>query len=240
MPRLAAALVVALAAAALPATAAASWVRPVPGALAREFDVHGSPYARGRHRGADFAAARGAPVRAACAGRVVVARRVATSGGVVTIACGRWRVSHLPLLRIDVREGARIAAGARIGLAAASREHAGLHLGVRDAGLRFGYVDPLRLLRGPRRPPPAGPPAGTRDRLPRPRAPAAPAPTPAAALASPAAPLASPAAHPLAPWPAWAGLALALAGAAGGGMRLRRSARRRPAAAPSARGQGVR
>jgi hypothetical protein len=245
MPRLAVAALVsaALAAAAVLAAgvlaspaAAASWVRPVRGALARGFDVGGNPFAGGLHRGIDLAARAGAPVRAACGGRVVVAGRVGASGGVVTVACGRWRVSHLPLGRIAVRVGDRVAPGDPIGLAGRARQHAGLHLGVRDAHRRLGYVDPLRFLGPPRiRPPATAPPAGPRGGAVERRR-HLPAPRPAAAAAQPV-----PAARGLAPWPAWAGLGLALAGAAGGGVRLRRSRWRRPAPGlPSALAERVR
>ncbi|MEA2291250.1 MAG: hypothetical protein QOF17_270 [Solirubrobacteraceae bacterium] len=207
------ALVVALAPA-----AAASWVPPVPGAVARAFHVRGDPFAAGLHRGADFAVPAGAPVRAACGGRVAVAGRIGSSGGVVTIACGRWRVSHLPLSRIVVRRGDAVRAGDAIGLAGRSRLHAGLHLGVRAARARAGsgYVDPLRFLTAAHRPPPPAAPVGPRRprRMASAHAPPAPAPAPPALAGTPAS-------RALAPWPAWAGLALLLAGAAGGGLHLR-------------------
>jgi hypothetical protein len=229
MPALVA-LVVLLLALLVPAPAAARWVRPVAGAVTRGFDVHGSRFAAGRHRGADFAAPRGAPVRAACTGRVAVAEPIGSSGGVVTIACGPWRVSVLPLAQIAVRTGARVEAGDPVGTAGRSLAHAGVHLGVRRAGRRFGYVDPLRFLA--ERPPPA---AGPARRSPRdePRASIAGRPAPRAPVATRAIPApdrvrAAPAIGPgslaLAPWPAWAGLALLLLAVAGRGAWLRRPA----------------
>jgi murein DD-endopeptidase MepM/ murein hydrolase activator NlpD len=246
---LAAAAVALLAALVLPPDAAARWVRPVTGSVTRWFDVHGSRFAPGSHRGVDLAAPRGTGVRAACGGRVVVARRIGSSGGVVTIACGRWRVTHVPLDRITVREGMRIGAGDPVGTAGRSPAHAGLHLGVRRASDPDGYVDPLRFFHAASPVPPAGPPPkpprsrGRReDPTPPPARPApmgrvAPAarPVPAArpappgparraraAWPMPAAHLAPPGPRELAPWPAWVALAALLLAAAGGArLRLR-------------------
>jgi biotin carboxyl carrier protein len=212
------------------AQAAAAWQPPVSGPVAREFDVGANPFEGGRHRGIDLLARPGATVRAPCAGRVVVAGRVGTSGGVVTVLCGRWRVSHLPLATITVRVGASVAAGTAVGTLA--RRHAGLHLGVRRDGRRFGYVDPLRFLGAT--PAAPSPPLGRAPRA-RPPRPAMPTARPARPSARPARPSARPVRAPvvstansasggLAPWPAWAGLALVLAGA---GVRWHGSMRTR-------------
>jgi murein DD-endopeptidase MepM/ murein hydrolase activator NlpD len=123
-------------------------VAPVPGEVTRGFDP-GRPYEGGRHRGVDLAAAPGTAVRAACAGPVVFAGRIGGTG-IVTLRCGPWRVTHMPLARIAAR--GRVARGAVIGTVAASQAHEGVHLGVRRDGTRFGYVDPLRFL-GRRSPP---------------------------------------------------------------------------------------
>jgi hypothetical protein len=245
---------------ACPAAAASmgAWRAPTSGPVSRAFALGADPFAAGQHRGADFAAAPGSPVRAACSGRVAVAARIGSSGGVVTVACGRWRVSHLPLARIDTRAGTHVTAGDPIGTAAPSREHAGIHLGVREAGRRWGYVDPLRFIRGDRAPPPAGPRGprarGRRARREAPRAPRPvprPAPRGAPVGAHPSVPVAAhpsvpvaahPSARPLAPWPAWAALAALLLAAAGGARlggvsrrsrRVPRAARTRPLAAAS-------
>jgi Peptidase family M23 len=203
---------------------AGSWVRPVAGAVTRPFAMHGSPYARGQHRGADFTAPPGTPVRAPCTGRVAVAGQIGTSGGVVTVACGPWRVSVLPVARIDVRRRARVRAGDPVGTAGASALHAGLHLGVRRAGRRFGYVDPLHFLTAGRRPsPPVGPPARGIDRRRPSRVPAAPAPAPAS-LKAPVA--ASDRGHAVLPWPAWVGVGLLLTGTSGEIVRRRQRRRR--------------
>jgi murein DD-endopeptidase MepM/ murein hydrolase activator NlpD len=232
----------------------AGWLAPVPGGVTRGFDLGDNPFEGGRHRGADFAAPMGTPVRATCAGRVAVAGRVGTSGGVVTIRCGPWRVTELPLATIAVRRGRSVREGERIGTAASSPGHAGLHLGVRGATARFGYVDPLRFLTSPTTAPPVGPAARPRKRAARPApAPAArpapamgPAPAPAVRPAPAIWPVPAPAARPApppgsnppAPWPVWAGLGLALAGAVGVAARGRPRSRRSPL--PHARGEPVR
>jgi hypothetical protein len=209
---------------------AASWRPPVAGGVTRGFDLGSNPFEGGRHRGLDLAAPPGTAVRAACGGRVVVAGRVGTNGGVVTVRCGRWRVSHMPLAAITVRRGSVIRRGDLVGRAARSPEHRGLHLGVRREGVRFGYVDPRRFLgrdydppviggrrSRPRtrvRPPRLGPaprpatraPAVMRERVPAGLDPARPASSSTRAARGPA------------PWPVWAGLALFLTGV---GMRRR-------------------
>jgi hypothetical protein len=195
--------------------ASASWARPVRAAVTQGFDVQGSPFAAGQHRGADFAAPPGTPVHAACGGRVVVAGRIGASGGVVTVTCGPWRVSHLPLAGIAVAVGERIAAGSRIGTAGRSAAHAGLHLGVRLASRRFGYVDPLRFMPARRIVPPPGPAPGPERLRPPARVPhATPARAvpPASAPAEPAHALVTapvPATHPVVPAPVPATRALA-------------------------------
>ena len=144
-------------------------IAPVAGDVTRDFDP-GRPFEAGHHRGVDLAAAPGTPVRAACGGRVAFAGRIGTSG-VVTVVCGPWRVTHMPLADVAVRAGT-VSRGATIGTVAASSDHAGLHLGVRRDGTRFGYVDPLRLPRDPTRPVPLGrAPRGATNRSGR-RAPA--------------------------------------------------------------------
>jgi hypothetical protein len=177
------------------ALAVVTLVPPVPGDIARAFTYErAAPFAAGRHRGADLAAPPGTPVGAACGGVVAWA-----GNAVVTVRCGAWRVTHLPLATIVVRPGARVSAGARIGTLGRDERHTGLHLGVRRAGDRFAYVDPAPLLAAARRPPvpvapaPRRPPRG----LPRtaPRAPrSAPRTVPRAAprIAPRAAPRAAP------------------------------------------------
>jgi len=226
------------------ALARAGWRAPVPGPVVRPFDLGADPFEAGRHRGVDLAAAPGTIVRAPCAGPVAFAGRAGTSGRVVTLRCGPWRVTHLPLASIAVRDRATVRRAEPIGTVAASGDHAGLHLGVRREGTRFGYADPMRFLAAARpAPPPLGRaprPARRRRTPPRPiaapRPLAAPrpigAPRPIAAprpatppravppraapsrrVVAPAPADSSPGPEPpFAPWPAWLGLALLLAG----------------------------
>src|SRR5688572_9429899 len=94
----------------VPAPAAASsgsWRSPVPGAVTEGFDP-GRPFEAGRHRGVDLAAPPGAPVRAPCAGAVAFAGAVGSAGRVVTLRCGSWRVTHLPLATITIHPGAAV------------------------------------------------------------------------------------------------------------------------------------
>jgi Peptidase family M23 len=233
---------------ALPSGAAAErWQRPVPGEVARAFDYSvAAPFAAGAHRGVDLRAAPGSRARAACGGRVMFAGPVAGAANVVSVLCGGRRVSYLPLARISVHSGETVLPGAPLGTLA--RGHNGaLHLGVRRAADRFAYEDPLPLLD-----PAAGgrplAPARRRPQRPRPAAPRAPAPHATAPRTHPATPprrIAQPRANrptrapapaglaiapgELAPWPAWVGLALLLAGTSGSGTLALRRRRRRAA-----------
>jgi hypothetical protein len=193
------------------ADASAAWTPPVPGPPTRLFDLGPDPFARGRHRGVDLDAAPGERVRSACGGRVVFAGRVA-GAGTVSVRCGPWRSTYAPLERIAVRAGARVGPGRRLGRVSAGAAraagrsggaagHAGLHFGVRRESERFGYVDPLRFLAGPRRAPPPVVPARLPRRAMRPRPAARPSRPPPG----------------LAPWPVWLGLALLMTGLAGAG-----------------------
>jgi Peptidase family M23 len=188
---------------------AAGWIAPVPGPPTRLFDLGRDPFARGQHRGVDFDTAAGERVRSACGGRVVFAGRVA-GAGTVSVRCGRWRATYAPLERIAVRRGARVGPGRRLGRVSVAAVRpgraairAGLHFGVRRESSRFGYVDPLRFLAGPRRAPPPVVPA----RWPPPVARARPRPAARPSRPSPG----------LAPWPVWLGVALLMTGLAGAG-----------------------
>jgi hypothetical protein len=106
----------------------------------------------------------------------------------------------MPLATIAVRRGAIVRPRTRLGTLGRSSAHAGLHLGVRRDGVRFGYVDPLRFLA----PPASTPFVAPRRAPPRPSSPRASSPR--------FVPGHSPARAP-APWPAWVGLGLVLLGA---------------------------
>src|SRR3954447_17287967 len=90
-------VVVVLTATARPARAApddaGGWLRPVDGAVVQPFDAPSSPYAPG-HRGVDFAAAPGTPVRAANDGVVSFAGSVAGTLHVTIAHDGGLRTSY--------------------------------------------------------------------------------------------------------------------------------------------------
>jgi hypothetical protein len=194
--------------------AAATWVWPARGEVIAPYRNGPDPYAAGQHRGIDIAARPGAPVVAAVGGVVRFAGSVGSSGLTVGVrsADGRFDVSYLHLSAIAVREGQRLAAGQRLGAAGTTGLESGaphLHLGVRDAGTRFGYRDPLGFL----------PPPSPARRAPRER----PAPTPLV-LPSRRAPAPEPARTPPARPTSWAPAprAVPMPGsvAAGGGVDL--------------------
>ena len=156
----------------LTAPAQAAWLWPVSGEVITPYRNGTDPYATGQHRGIDIAAPAGTPVRAAAAGDVRFAGTAGSSGLTIGIRTSDgYDTSYLHLSALDVRAGARVAAGDRIGAVGTtgSRSAAAphLHFGVRDAGTRHAYHDPLGLL------PPAPPASPT----PEPPAPV-PAPSP--------------------------------------------------------------
>ena len=218
-----AAAVLTLLVAAAPA-ADARWRAPLDGAVTGAYRYSPrTPYAAGQRRGVDLAGPPGAPVGAACGGRVTYAGRVPGRGLGVSVRCGALVATHLGLGTLAVRRGARVVPGTRVGtLGAAGR----LRLGARVAGRRLRYVDPLTLIEDDPAQPPAVPlpPLG-----PAPRAAPAP-PSPPRALPHPAAPRAPGPAGRARPVPplAWAGLALLAAGLPVGGLvrRTRRGRRR--------------
>lgn len=204
-----------------PRPAEAAWRQPVDGVVVRAFRVGAHPFAAGQHRGVDFAARPGAPVRAACSGTVRFAGAVPRRGRVVSVACGRLVATHLGLAATTVRRGDRVLSGARIGSAAGRS----VQLGARRRSERFGYVDPLALIGEEARPPlgaaPAGRPDRVRRRPPGPRHPSLP---PTAARY----PALGPRAAPSTPVFAWGGVVLLALGLPAGGLVRRR---RRAAAA---------
>ena len=155
------------------ARAALGWAWPVHGQVITKYRNGNDPYAGGQHRGIDVAAAVGTPVGAATAGTVRFAGSAASSGLTVTVrtADGRYDTSYLHLSSLAVRAGAHVGLGERIGAVGTTGRRSAtaphLHFGVREAGSRHAYHDPLEFL-----PPP--PPA------PAPRVPTgAPLPVPA-------------------------------------------------------------
>lgn len=121
-----------------------SAVRPVGGAVVREFTPPASRYGTG-HRGVDLAAAPGEPVRAALAGTVAFAGQVAGQHWVSLDHGGGLRSTYGVLEAPAVAQGERVAAGDRLGVLAGGADH--LDWGATRDGT---YVDPLTLLGGRR------------------------------------------------------------------------------------------
>ncbi|MET0972400.1 MAG: M23 family metallopeptidase [Thermoleophilaceae bacterium] len=159
--------------------AQASWSWPVRGDVITPYRNGADPYAGGQHRGIDIAAAVGTAVVAAAGGEVRFAGTAGSSGLTVSVRTGDgFDTSYLHLSALAVRAGARVSAGERLGAAGTtgtrSADPPHLHFGVREAGTRHVYIDPLSML-----PPAAAPPPGA---APQP----APAPAPVAPRAAPA------------------------------------------------------
>jgi len=99
------------------------------------------------HKGMDFRAPSGTPVKAGNSGVVVMARPLYFEGGCVVIdhGLGLYTIS-MHLSRIDVQEGQKVATGDPIGLSGATGRVTGphLHWAVRWQG---AYLDPAKLLR---------------------------------------------------------------------------------------------
>src|SRR5437764_2670106 len=120
------------------------WSPPLDGPVVRAFQAPAFAYGPG-HRGIDFAAPAGTPVRASGDGVVAFAGSVAGSLHVVVAHDGNLRTTYAFLAGIGVRAGNRVARGQVVGTAGATgpeHEAGGLHFGVR---LGDRYVDPQRL-----------------------------------------------------------------------------------------------
>src|SRR5215210_4015603 len=135
-------------------TASAAWVWPVSGEVIAEYRNGTDPYAPGQHRGIDIAAPAGTPIVAAASGDVRFAGTAGSSGLTISIRTNDgYDTSYLHLSSLAVRAGARVSAGERIGAVGTtgtrSADAPHLHFGVRDAGTRHDYHDPLAFLRPP-------------------------------------------------------------------------------------------
>ncbi len=121
-------------------------LRPTP-AVARGFDPPASRWGRG-HRGVDLSARIGQRVRAARAGRISFAGRLA-GRGVVVVDHGTTRTTYEPVLAA-ASPGDRVAAGEVIGRLQVFGSHcfprACLHWGLIQG--RSRYLDPLTLVGG--------------------------------------------------------------------------------------------
>src|SRR4051812_18187583 len=161
------------------------WTWPIRGPVITSYRNSDDPYAAGQHRGIDIGAPVGARVVAATAGTVTFAGVVGSSGLTVSerTADGRFDLSYLHLSSAAVHRGDVLSPGAAVGAVGVSGRRSvlapHLHFGVREAGSRSAYRDPLDFLA----PPPA-------ERAPR----ATPAPVP---VRHPAAPARAPRLHPV-------------------------------------------
>jgi murein DD-endopeptidase MepM/ murein hydrolase activator NlpD len=113
------------------------WTRPVDGPVVRPFVAPISRFGPG-HRGVDFAARPGTPVRAAGPGIVVFAGTIAHERYVVILHRGNLRTSYSYLKTINVRPGRRV----REGQVIASTGGTSLHFGLRHGP---DYEDPMTL-----------------------------------------------------------------------------------------------
>jgi hypothetical protein len=163
----------------------AAWVWPLRGEVITSYSNGDDPYASGQHRGIDIAGETGQPVVAATGGSVRFAGTAGSSGVTVSIrTLDGFDTSYLHLSSASVREGQSVEAGEQIGAVGTSGtrsvERPHLHFGVREAGSRHAYRNPLAFL-------PAAPP------LENPRAAPAPQPLPGPLTPAPApAPVAVP------------------------------------------------
>lgn len=99
------------------------------------------------HKGADFHASVGTPVRASNSGVVVLARPLYYEGNCVVIdhGLGLYTIS-MHFSRIDVKEGQHVDAGDQLGLSGATGRVTGPHL---HWAVRWenAYLDPVKLLK---------------------------------------------------------------------------------------------
>jgi hypothetical protein len=165
------------------ATARAEWIWPLRGQVITAYRNGDDPYAGGQHRGIDIAGPVGADVVAAADGEVRFAGAAGSSGLTVSVrTTDGLDTSYLHLASVSVREGELVSSGDALGAVgmtgsrSASEPH--LHFGVREAGSRHAYRNPLDFL-----PPAPAPPA---PEAPHPAPGPAPAPRPFATVPSPA------------------------------------------------------
>lgn len=100
----------------------------------------------GRHWGIDFGARDGAPVRAANAGRVVLAEALLLSGNTIIVDHGlNVFTSYLHLSRVDVKAGGTVKRGDVIGRVGSTGFSTGSHLHW-SATVGASSINPLALL----------------------------------------------------------------------------------------------
>ena len=133
------------------ATPALAWTWPVAGDVVRAYALGDDPYASGQHRGVDIGAPLEALVRAPLAGVVTFRGFVPSGGPTLTIATADgYAVTLQQLGTITLAKGDAVLEGAVVASVGASSDavttQTHVHLGVRVAGERHAYVDPLSLL----------------------------------------------------------------------------------------------
>src|ERR671922_759210 len=168
---------------ALTETAGAEWVWPLRGEVITPYRNVDDAYAGGQHRGIDIAGPVGARVVAAAGGEVRFAGTAGSSGLTVSVrTTDGFDTSYLHLSSFSVREGELVSPGDALGAVgltgsrSASEPH--LHFGVREAGTRHAYRNPLDFLPPPEVPPAPDSPHAAPSPAPVPT-PFAPAPAPA-------------------------------------------------------------
>ncbi|MCY4087232.1 MAG: peptidoglycan DD-metalloendopeptidase family protein [Actinomycetia bacterium] len=129
---------------------ALSWAWVLDGSIVRPFVVDDSPYSAGQRRGVDIEAPVRATVRAPSAGTVTFAGTVPRGGRTVTILTDDgYKATLQQLTGLLVHRDDAVNEGDPIGQVAESRDPAAtyshVHLGVRQASVEHGYVDPLSL-----------------------------------------------------------------------------------------------
>jgi Peptidase family M23 len=183
-----------------PAPAHAEWVWPLRGPVITTYRNGDDPYAGGQHRGIDIAGPVGAPVVAAAGGEVRFAGTAGSSGLTVSVrTADGFDTSYLHLSSVSVRAGEVVSSGDALGAVgmtgSRSTSEPHLHFGVREAGARHAYLNPLNFLPPPAPAIPDAPhPAPSPVPLPTPAGPA-PAPAPAGEPAGRRVPLGDRAPH---------------------------------------------
>src|SRR4051812_3215235 len=125
------------------------WTWPIRGPVITSYRNGDDPYAAGQHRGIDIGAPVGTHVVAATAGTVTFSGVVGSAGLVVSerTADGRFDLSYLHLSSASVHRGDSVASGTTLGAVGTpgrrSADAPHLHFGVREAGRRGAYRDPL-------------------------------------------------------------------------------------------------